>query len=366
VTDRSLSYPAARELANRLSARFATDGVADTEPPPDPRAIEDVVSAAFWASLRREEGRAPKISIALMPPERAAWPIVFDPPLRLEPDELARLAPAVERPGIHMGVWDRGDGLVVWGTSRTVPAGCFVLEVVAPGLLVVKTPRSERSAKFSNVAVLEGADVKFVDHHGAAALDAEPALGPLGAFYSSAGSEDPDNLFVQLAVSMRRHAHGGMLLVVPSDSDQWKASIVQPITYPVVPCPSEMEELVEAYQLESVRVAVDALAGLTAVDGATIITDTFRLLAFGAKIARRQGAKPIEQVLLTEPIQGAANHTVEPSLIGGTRHLSAAQFVHDQRDALALVASQDGRFTVFAWSPVQDMVHAHRLEVLLL
>jgi DNA integrity scanning protein DisA with diadenylate cyclase activity len=52
--------------------------------------------------------------------------------------------------------------------------------------------------------------------------------------------------------------------------------------------------------------------------------------------------------------------------LGGTRHLSAAQFVHDQRDALAFVASQDGRFTVFAWSPTKQRVHGHRIEVLLL
>ena len=31
--------------------------------------------------------------------------------------------------------------------------------------------------------------------------------------------------------------------------------------------------------------AVDAIAGLTAVDGATIINDRYDLLAFGAKIA---------------------------------------------------------------------------------
>jgi hypothetical protein len=57
---------------------------------------------------------------------------------------------------------------------------------------------------------------------------------------------------------------------------------------------------------------------------------------------------------------------VHPSYLGGTRHLSASQFVHDQHDALALVASQDGRFTVFAWSPGVGMVHAHRVEALLL
>jgi hypothetical protein len=30
------------------------------------------------------------------------------------------------------------------------------------------------------------------------------------------------------------------------------------------------------------------------------------------------------------------------------------------------VASQDGRFTVFAWSPCENMVHAHRVETLLM
>ncbi len=69
---------------------------------------------------------------------------------------------------------------------------------------------------------------------------------------------------------------------------------------------------------------------------------------------------------MTEPIIGAGPEILEPTQLGGTRHISAAQFGHDQRDALALVASQDGRFTVFAWSPCENMVHAHRIESLLL
>ncbi len=74
----------------------------------------------------------------------------------------------------------------------------------------------------------------------------------------------------------------------------------------------------------------------------------------------------MEQTPVTAPIEGFVPSVVPPSSLGGTRHLSAAQFVHDQRDAVALVASQDGRFTVFAWSPCEDMVHAHRVEALLL
>ena len=52
--------------------------------------------------------------------------------------------------------------------------------------------------------------------------------------------------------------------------------------------------------------------------------------------------------------------------VGGTRHLSAAQFIHDQKDAVALVASQDGHFTIFSWSTLQNRLQAHRIDTLLL
>ena len=79
---------------------------------------------------------------------------------------------------------------------------------------------------------------------------------------------------------------------------------------------------------------------------------------------RRNGSSQVNEVILTEPIEGSQAEVVEPSQLGG--HLSAAQFVRDQNDAVALVASQDGRFTVFAWSACENMVHAHRIESLLL
>ncbi len=108
------------------------------------------------------------------------------------------------------------------------------------------------------------------------------------------------------------------------------------------------------------------IAGLTAVDGATLITAQYELIAFGAKIARRDDHLRVEHVIVTEPIEDSAPVIVHPTQLGGTRHFSAVQFVHDQRNAMALVASQDGRFTVFSWSPSENMVHAHRVEALLL
>ena len=124
--------------------------------------------------------------------------------------------------------------------------------------------------------------------------------------------------------------------------------------------------MVDREWTEATARAIDAMAGLTTVDGATVVTSAYELLAFGAKITRRRGATTVEQVVVTEPIEGNVAQRMHPGQFGGTRHLSAAQFVHDQPGAVALVATQDGRFTIFSWSPTDSAVRAHRVEVLLL
>ena len=341
---------------------------------PDAQTIEAMIDAAFWASLRREEGYAPKISLAYLPPNQGGRALTFAQRLRLAPPALTRLAPAVERPGIHLGVWRDADELCVWGTTHEIPVLCFVLEVIEPGLLVVKYRRDQDPSKFVNVVILKGDQIKVVDEEGTSLADCPSLLESLLSFGSPAAPVNEVNVLVQLAVSMRAHGRGGALLVVPQDSEAWRESIVWPALYAVEPAYAELAELMRAsasvrgQQLwqEAFGQVVDAIGGLTAVDGAALLTDQYELLAFGAKIVRRRGSAQVEQVIVTEPIIGGAASVVHPIQLGGTRHLSAAQFVHDQRGAVALVASQDGRFTVFAWSPCEEMVHAHRVETLLL
>ncbi|HET6852860.1 MAG TPA: hypothetical protein VFH46_11195 [Pyrinomonadaceae bacterium] len=377
------TYQAATTVAPIVEEHFARYldeaerlGEEKLAPRPDAQSIAAIINATFWASFLPEEGRFPKISLAYLPPEQAGQPMVFEHPLPLNAGVLRKLAPAVERPEIHLGVWDHGGELKVWGATRTIPSFCFVLEDIEPGLLVVKHRRLDGFGKYANVAVLKGEQVKLVDEKGTSLPDCPSLLKALLAFTAAAtnGPHHSLNVLVQLAASMRAHGHGGSLLVVPAGNEVWRESIAQPVLYSVTPAFAALSELLRQkvdeedrrQWVSALRRAVDTIAGLTAVDGATVISDKYELLAFGAKIRRTETSSYVDKWVITEPIIGNLPVVVHPTEHGGTRHLSAAQFVYDQRDALALVASQDGRFTVFAWSPCEQMVHAHRVESLLM
>src|SRR4051812_26266293 len=307
MTMTSPAYPAARVVAPKVRAHFVTHadeayrrGRSDTPQPPDEDTIEALIDAAFWASLRREENYIPKISLAFVRPDTAAHPMLFERPLPLSPAALVKVAPAVERAGIHLGVHRDGADLMVWGTIRAIPMS-IVVEVAAPGLLVVKHHRGGESGKFVNVAVLEGDRVKVVDESASSLPDCPPLLTSLLGFDSPASwlaAPDSVNILVQLAVSMRAHGRGGLLLIVPTGSDAWQDSIVRPIPYAVVPAFGELAHVsreptetrrTRTWQERMHRV-VEAVAGLTAVDGATVLTKEYELVAFGAKIARRKGS----------------------------------------------------------------------------
>src|SRR4029453_13310 len=126
------AYPAARIVAKKVQAHFSRRLALARErgrdalaPEPDAEAIETLIDAAFWASLRREEGLTPKMSVAPLPPGQAGQPLRFEPPPPPGPAPPPKRAPAVERPGMPPGVWagtaaDQVPGnpgpVRVWGT----------------------------------------------------------------------------------------------------------------------------------------------------------------------------------------------------------------------------------------------------------
>ncbi len=376
------TYQAAVKVADQIETHFskhlaiaAVSGEEDLATVPQTKFIEKMLDVAFWASLRREEGVPTRISLAFLNPCQAGKPLKFAQKLPFDVRVLTKLAPGVERAGVHVGIWYEGEQLYIWGTTLKLPNFCFVLDVSEPGLLVVKHRRSIGLGKFANVAVLKGDQVKIVDESCGLLPDSPDILTSLLGLTSSAMWNDPVNVLIQIAVSMRAHKRGGILLLVPSGTDKWKESIIHPLQYPVSPAFTGVADLIrqdgskvtEIYWQNAMRREVDNVTGLTAVDGATVINDRHELLTFGAKITRAAwSTRGVDRVVMIEPVIGGTPELMHPSAIGGTRHLSAAQFVHDQRDSIALVASQDGYFTVFSWSEQVQLVQAHRIDTLLL
>ena len=367
AADRIHRYLASQSALPRFSAEHAATL-------PDSAALAALIDAAFWTSLRREEGYIPRVSLAFVAPGQVDDAVTFATSVSLVAKDLTKLAAAVEGAGLHLGVSPQRGELRVWGITRNLPSFCLVLEVILPGLLVVKQSPSEESGKFINIAVLQGDEIKIIDPRAAINPGYSTLLTSLLHSESQVSTGSAVNVLLELAVSMRRHGRGGMLLVVPPGSDAWNESILQPITYSVSPAFSGLADLMSKEAGDKLNRrwedalgrAIDEIAGLTAVDGATLINANYELLAFGAKIIRRKGSPQVAQVILTEPIDGWNPVIAEPAQFGGTRHLAGAQFVHDQRDAIALVASQDGRFTVFAYSPSEEVVRAHSIDALLL
>ena len=373
-------FPAAQEIAARVVSHLARQmataqagGLRNIATVPAVADLEQVIDSAFWASLRHEEGYSPRISLGIAPPDVCDQPLLFERALALSPAALAHLAPAVERPGIHLCVWPSKGRLYMWGTTRVIPSFCAVVEVTAPGVLVFKHRHIDDTVKYVNMAVLDGDEVKVVDESVATPGNCPQLVSFLLGYQSRTSQKNSGNVLVQLAVSMRMHRRGGILLIVPGDSD-WKSSMAQPLLYGLNPPYTVLADILRKTAAErtarmwddSVRLAVEHVGGLTAVDGATVVNSAYEVLAFGAKIVRHERSEQINRILMTEPIEGRPPRLLNPAEVGGTRHMSAAQFVQDQRDAVALVASQDGRFTVFEWSTEQGVVHGHKVESLLL
>jgi len=102
-----------------------------------------------------------------------------------------------------------------------------------------------------------------------------------------------------------------------------------------------LDALDEAQQeaVDAVRDLAKFLAGLTAVDGAVLLTDRLRLLGFGAEVLT--AATKIESVRAASSAL-ADKYTEVPLSAFGTRHRSAFRFCSSLEPSVAFILSQDG------------------------
>jgi len=353
---------------------------------PNAEQLTELCQGSFWASLQKQESHSVIFSLGFIPPDQGPNAYVFENAVHFSPEGLAKLAPALQNSKAYIGVWPDDEGeLVIWGFTSaptmskpgTLPywfvdpnlGWPLTIQVHEPGQILVL-------ASHNAVALITGRRAVFLEEQSRIWETALWSKIPLGIDPITEQEEHRLHIFQSLfkiAQSARSHGRGGMLLVVPDD-DEWKNSLNQPIPYSgntpfdrARNCLAQYlagydsplsqqgdlvdhilsPENIETYQL--LNQALESIGKLTAVDGATVLTYGLRVLAFGAKIRPINAESRPENIRLSELVEGARARTIPLTELGNTRHQSAAQFVFDQKGAIAFVISQDERVTLVAW-----------------
>jgi len=185
------------------------------------------------------------------------------------------------------------------------------------------------------------------------------------------------SVLVNVARKMRRLERGGTIIVAQSGED-WRRCVSAmnesrssgtlrywlDLQADEVKTSGKKPFLYESY----VEIGVDDLAVLTQIDGIVLIRPDLSLIGFGAKL------KPGDQgedalIYDSDPLDHGDGQFFRPTeSIGGMRHRSAARFVQDNPDSLAIVKSEDGIVSCFVSQKVngqQRVVRYKRLELTL-
>ena len=98
-----------------------------------------------------------------------------------------------------------------------------------------------------NIAVLHGDEIKIIDETSAGLPDCPDLLTSLLGLDTLHAPGESVNVLIQLAVSMCAHGRGGLLLIVPSKTQAWRESLVEPILYTLDPPFSALVELMQEH-----------------------------------------------------------------------------------------------------------------------
>jgi hypothetical protein len=186
-----------------------------------------------------------------------------------------------------------------------------------------------------------------------------------------------DMCLSRILSGIREIAHGGTLLVVPNQLSATdprladRVNIKHPCDYDYLwelmlqhlelhknyyalhfplwdsKAPIDPEKYQQISMLESTRIendealkdAVRFIASLSAVDGALVITDRFRVLGFGAEVTAQ--SPTLREVQIAGNPEATIRKTVSIEAYG-TRHRSAFRFCSTYEDAIAFIVSSDG------------------------
>ncbi|GAB3637968.1 diadenylate cyclase [Hymenobacter arcticus] len=387
-------YP--HELALALQQHWPVEAA----PLPATEILTQLISALYQASLLFEEGRAVECHVAWATlAQLEAQPVTlldfhlvrFAEPRAWNEQELRRLSPAVQHPSSLLVVEQAPSGeLQVWGMlfsehewdqvfdspvrlQAAVPQA-LLMQVSGPGSLVFyygsRRLLTLQRGRIDGHGFLQfpmaWGEGRFLENH----LLAGVGLG--GAPLLPA----QDELLLQLVLHMQRRAltrlrasgHGGLVVLVPT---QQVAALTAPggvlrPKYRLLPAGAGpryravVQALVRRLRVlgevsweyfrhspdEELRTLTaqidyfsDYIAGMTAVDGALVLTQQIDIVGFGVEIQATQVS--LSAVYRALDMEGTRLQAV-PADHGGTRHRAAYRLCLAAPECLAIIVSQDG------------------------
>lgn len=346
-------------VSQALLEKNASDDVIDNA-----ELLTELVNTCFWTSTNVEEGRTVKGTVCVCSPIQVPQALTFDKPVPLSVKNLTTLLTASPQssPAVHA---DKGR-LVIWGLTSGSPIFSLKLRIATIGTIVA-------SVTSDIIAVLERGEVHIPKSAGgiewnmivAKALDQTKTFTERMKLAAK---------IQHVVTAMHRQGHGGTLLLLPSSQTTWEKHVTfsfrfnESSTFAIQQHIIELEkaqelnkaiktgdiatssslsphsEIVVARQ-KFLAMLLQSVGDLSAIDGAVVIDEELKVIGFGAKL---QVELEDFEFIAIDALSGV-HETVSYANLGGTRHQSAARFVHQNHDAMAFVASQDGRLTLLAW-----------------
>ncbi len=326
------------------------------EPPPLPsdEMLALLLEVAYHASFTADERRGTQFRAVFCSrnePELGR-PLILDPPRKFTPHEIMRLAPAAHAADAMLAVDPSGSEPVIWGFGDGVTMQLTV-SVSAPGVLHVGRNGRVIVALENGQLSLEAERWGIFQPVIEVLSNATDALWEGVDWPGAAWSPQtiyPGYLYDTLN-SVRARGHGGTILVIPDE--EWQSSSWRKLARVKYQCednsiwPLLRKSVFQYHQqymdgsrpdpeVEHAEAAAQPflarLAGLTAVDGALLLTDRYRILGFGVEVVAQADVDTVS----------LANGTLRNVEAYGTRHRSAFRFVAAYPHGAAFVCSQDG------------------------
>ena len=338
--------------------------------------IATFVETAYWSSLLMNEGRQTKVRLAAVPHQIRGDLQQFSVAVSYDESQVAKLSPAIPPMGYLLVDLST---MEIWGiTRKQLPFDTITLNVVRPGVVQAGV------GVYRTFMVFDGRTVTQVLSTGVTDLPQSIRVA------MRKKSPNDDSLEAQaiwrealalsdVAKAVVKNGHGGTLLIVPHDDENWSSSIdplgfafhvrdssvpnsirselkrvnkysktLQLILQADLP---EVDKFVIASNMSRTEYvdkdAIDATSRLAAIDGAVVLTSQGSVVGFGAKIKVKEAPPNIGKIGSGSERQKVNFCQLEN--LGGMRHQSAARFVGCNHNCVALVVSEDGPMSFMSW-----------------